>query len=78
MLIMMKIFIKFVIPNVIIILSGIVWMCIFLDTLNPTMNFLGNIYSMILFRALCFISIFYCIYIVITNVNEAKEEKKKS
>lgn len=74
---MIKVILKYIIPNLIIILSGIILVCMFLDTLNPTMNFLDNVYSMMILKILCFITIFHSIYLILLNKSEKQEIKKE-
>ena len=67
---MIKTLIKFIIPNLIIILSGIILMFIFLDNLNPTMDFLNNKLNITLLIIFCFISIFNTILLLVKNLKE--------
>ena len=67
---MKKKFIKFIIPNLIIVLAGIILMFILLDNLNPAMNFLSNKLSMKLLIFYCFVSIFNSIVLLIKNLKE--------
>ena len=62
--------IKYIIPNVIIVLAGIILMCIFLDTLNPAMDFLNNRLNITLLIFFCFISIFNSIILLTINLKK--------
>lgn len=64
-------------PHIIIILSGIFIVFLILDYYNPTMNFISNPISQILFRTFCILSILSSSLTISANRKMWAERNKK-